>query len=64
LVKGRGRLLAEWSELWLEYPGPSNHLLELELFRPSPALLQQRLAIAVRRAVIERSRAREWPLMS
>lgn len=50
-------MVGEWSELWLECPGPGNYLLELELspFVHPPALPVQRLAVAVRGTVIGRS---------
>ncbi len=45
------------SELWLEYPGSGNYLLELELapFVHPPVLPVQRLAVSVRGTVIGRS---------
>ncbi len=49
-------MIGEQSELWLEYPGPGNYLLELELWpfvRP-PTLVAQRLAVSVRGTVIGR----------
>jgi hypothetical protein len=51
-------MTGEWSELWLESPGPpGTYLLELELspFVREPALQAQRLAVAVRGTVIGRS---------
>jgi hypothetical protein len=50
-------MTGEWTELWLEYPGPGNYVLELELspFVHPPALLAQRLAVAVRGTVVGRS---------
>jgi len=54
-------MTGEWSEVWLEDPGPGNYLLELELspFVHPPTLLAQRLAVAVRGTVIGRSSVSE-----
>jgi len=50
-------MTGEWSEVWLDDPGPGNYLLEVELspFVHPPALEAQRLAVAVRGTVIGRS---------
>jgi hypothetical protein len=50
-------MTGEFSELWLESPGPGTYVLELELspFVQPPTLLMQQLAVAVRGTVIGRS---------